>query len=112
MNSLKPIVTGTKHTFTFIYKDASEATVDVTGYTGEMVIRRSLNSDPLLTINADVGTTDGVIAFELNEVNSAALLDENLNTEKMLIGANITVPSEGTINLFQTTIDVNRNIVS
>lgn len=71
-------------TLTWYTNQAKTTTKDLTGFTAEMQIRKSLSSDPIITLSTANGRitfgtplTDGVINLQVAEADTAALIPDN-----------------------------------
>lgn len=87
---LKPlrIVEGADETIKFTLKKGG-AIEDLTGATAKMVIRRTLHSEVLKTINAVVTPLEGLLAFSLVPLDTAGWLT-SVKEENYVFGVSLT----------------------
>ncbi len=109
MKKLSPIIANTTYSLVFEYKDQNGIVIDITGATGKLSLRKSaLASDSIDTVG-NVDGTDGKITFSILPAQTNGILERNKET--YFIGANLTLVSGEVINLLQSDIQIQENIV-
>ena len=111
MRPLSTIYTNITHPLTLIYSDTEEAPIDITGATAELVIRRSAFSTPVITKSAVINGASGTIMFTILPSDTQDILGER-ESEKFMCGAVLTLTDGSTVNLFQSNVTIQYNIVT
>lgn len=110
MKPLRKLYTNSHYPLTLSYRDKDKNPVPLVGYTAQLMIRKSLVSDPIITKNATIEEQEGNINFVVSPEDTVDVLVDD--TEGMfLIGVTMTSPDGQTTTLFQSTIEIKENIV-
>lgn len=112
MKPLKKMYTNSDYSLTAYYKDSMGTAINITGASAKLVIRKTLEKAPIIQSTGIVEGANGKITFNIPPAdNRNVLVDEEKDVEKFLIGAVLTLSDGKVITLFQSTIEIQQNIV-
>jgi len=107
MKSLSKIYTNTNYPLVITYRDTNSAPIDITGATAVFVVRRTLQSTPVINVAGTIDGANGKITFDVTPEDTAGVLSDS-DSEKFICGCVLDLTGEK-IHLFQTTIYIERS---
>ncbi|KXJ61635.1 MAG: hypothetical protein AXW14_08470 [Alteromonas sp. Nap_26] len=110
MKPLRKLYTNSHYPLTLRYLDKDKQPIPLTGYTAELVVRKRLFDGAAITKSATVTPEEGLIEFVIEPADTEGVLGEDASAT-FLIGATMTSPEGNVTTLFQSTIEIQENIV-
>lgn len=84
------IKAGKNYTLKLVYKDCDGFVVNITGASAKLVMRKSMYSDLLVSVDAMIDGPTGEIVFEVEPSHTLNILGDNIE-DKLLYEANLTL---------------------
>jgi hypothetical protein len=110
MKPLRKLYTNSHYPLKLVYKDNDGVPIDLTGYSAELMVRKSIFSEPLITKQADIDGPNGTITFTIAPEDTNGILGDE-SEASFLLGAVLKDQSEQITPLLQTQIEIHENIV-
>lgn len=84
------IKAGKNYTLKLVYKDCDGFIVDITGASARIMMRRSMASDALVDVSANIDGPAGEIVFEFEPSDTANVLGDSVE-DKLLYDVSLTL---------------------